>query len=548
MASERAVDELLSGERMSVRQVEDLCGFKMPRERVYTVREYEAPGPVGERYIWSNGPIDIIMGPAGSGKSVASIFKVLRFTLNEFPACRDGIVRCKGTVVRDNYQLLYRSTLQSWFEWFPLTIYPDFTGGSNRPGCHKLRISTVRNIDGVDREVPVDLQVDFFSIKDINYEQMFKSYETSWAWANEADALDEAALPFFYSRTERYPPLQMLPAGTRRPRMLGADMNPPDPKHPLYLAAKRGSFREDFDPATEERTVNFFMQPSGLAPNAENRRGKTLAAYQAEMATLPEDVSRRQVQGLPGRVKDGLPVYDKAFSEQVHVAPEALPLLPNVPLNIGFDQGGQSGGAGQPAAALFQVAPNGQIRFVGEVSTAAGTGVERFLDQLRPLLTVRFHGLPPGVFTCDPAGFFGGDKVYATLAWAEIVQNALGHRIDPAPSNEWTPRLEALSAPLGRFIAPGVPMMVFCPVHCPKLIEAMAGDYKFGKRHDKTYDPMPMKNQASNIAEAAQYGVLGVTGLQGLVNTIVAGNRGGNVEAFKPRAVVQNGQFDVWNT
>lgn len=539
-------EALASGDRMTVRQVEDLCGFRMPKEQVFTVREYRPPGPIGERYIWSNGPIDVIMGPAGAGKSVASIFKALRFTLHEMPVCRDGIVRAKGTVIRDNYQLLYRSTLQSWFEWFPVTLFPDFTGGKDRPGCHKFRVATVREVNGVMREVPVDLQVDFFSISDLNYEQMFKSYETSWAWANEADALDEGAVPFFYSRTERFPPLKLLPPGARLPRMLGADINPPDPKHPLYVAAKRGSFREDFDPSREPRTVNFFVQPSGLAPNAENREGKRLEAYQAEMATLPADVSRRQVEGLPGRVKDGLPVYDTAFAEAIHVAPVALPLLPGIPINIGFDQGGQSGGAGQPAAALFQVAPNGQIRFVGEVSTSAGTGVERFLDQLRPLLAVRFHGLPPGVFTCDPAGFFGGDKVYATLAWAEIVQKALGHRIDPAPTNEWTPRLEALSLPLGRSIAPGVPMMVFCPTHCPKLIEALAGDYKFGKRHDKTYDPMPMKNQASNIAEAAQYGALGVLGLTGLVNRIAGGNRGSNVHSFEPRAVVQSADWSVF--
>lgn len=181
------------------------------------------------------------------------------------------------------------------------------------------------------------------------------------------------------------------------------------------------------------------------------------------------------------------------------------------------------------------------------VSCPPGTGAERFLNQLVPLLRTRFRGIPPGIWTGDPAGFMGGDKVYGTLSWFEIVQRALGHRIDPAPTQEWTARLEALGTLLRRDIARDVPAIIFCPVHCAAMVEALDGDFKFGKRHDGTFDPLPVKNTAANIGEAGQYGLLGVQRLSGIAGAILAGHNTGNVTAFQPRAVEQKADWNVWS-
>jgi len=530
------------------RQLEDLCGFRMPSSAKFSLTRYSPPGPVGAAYIESMGPIDLIMGPGGSGKTVASAVKPVRFAGMHMPVCTDGVIRVKATVVRDNYRSLYRSTLQTWFDWFPVSLYPDFSGGQDRPGCHKIEFDTVRLVAGVAREVRVKLQVDFFAVGDLNYELLFKSYETSYAWATEADGLDWQVIPFFFSRTGRYPSRRLLPPGAELPRVMSVDMNPPAPKHPLYLAAKRGSFREDFDPAGDEpRSINFFEQPSGLSDQAENRAGKPRAEYELEMRTMPKDQSRRMVEGKVGRVKDGLPVYDEDFDRERHVAKAQLEVLPGLPLNVGFDQGGQSGGAGQPAAYGFQEAPNGQHRGLFALSCPPGTGVERFLDQFAAILRhPRLTGIPPGRWTGDPAGFMGGDKVYGTLSWFEIVQKAIGHRIDPAPTQEWTPRLEALGSLMRRSINRDTPKFVLCPVFCGPLIDALEGDYRFGKRHDGTYDPKPIKNMAANIAEAAQYGELGVSGITNLAELISKGVNPSNVHSLTPRAVVQSADWNVF--
>jgi hypothetical protein len=553
-------DILTSGEKLSSRQLEDLMNsyrglgetpFRMPQQATFSLGTYTPPGPVCGAYIRSEGPIDAIMGPGGSGKTIGSAFKAVRFVVKLMPICLDGVIRGKVTVVRDNYRQLYKSTLQSWFHWFPTTRHPDFSGGQDRPGTHRLKLMTYREIRGVMREVKVDLQVEFFAIADIDYEFAFKSYETSYAWPTEADSLPPASIPFFFSRTGRYPSLDLLPDEVRAldeplPRALGWDMNPPPPKHPTLVAAQRGSFREDFDPAKDRRTINFFVQPSGLAENAENRAGKTRRAYELELEVMPKDDARRMVLGLPGRVKDGLPVYDEDFDREKHVAPSAIEILPNVPLHLGFDQGGQSGGAGQPAVVGFQVAPNGQYRGVLSIATKPGTGAERFLDQLVPVLRGRFRNVPPGVWTGDPAGFMGGDKVYGTLSWFEIVQRTLGHRIDPAHTQQWTERLEALGTLMRRDISRDTPRLLLCPIHCGPLIEALAGDFKFGKRHDGTYDPLPVKNMAANVAEAAQYVCLGLQGLAGVAGMITNSFNPSNVHSLTPRAVVQTGDWPVF--
>lgn len=541
-------DDPLEGvEVMTRRQLQGLVDFELPRAPKWKPGQYSPPGPIGQAYIASSGPIDGIMGPGGSGKTVASAWKGIRFSLQTMPICRDGIVRVKGTVVRDNYRSLYRTTLQSWFDIFPMDMEGSvFSGGQDRPAVHQLRLETVRLVGGVNKVVPVDLRVEFFAIADVNYELLFKSYETSWAWATEADGLPVEAIPFFYSRTARFPAQRMLPPATSRARVAFFDLNPPDPEHPLLQACERGSFKEDFDPERDVKTINFFRQPSGLSDQAENRAGKSLAEYQAEMNALPRDVSRRMVEGKPGRQKSGLPVYDEEFERDRIVSGQPLPVLPHLPIHIGFDQGGAGGSAGAPGAEIFQQAPNGQIRFLDEVIASPGTGVERFLEALIPILITRFQHLPPGIFACDPSGFYGGDKVYGSLAWAEIVGKALGHRLSPAPSNEWTPRRESLAMLMTRSVSAGVPKMIVDP-RCRVLIRGLSSAYKYSRRHDGTYDPRPIKNFEATAVEAAQYGVLGVIGLAGTIGQISQGSRPGGGQPFNTGVKQLGSDFSVWD-
>lgn len=495
--------------------VERLCGFRPAREARFSLATYQPPGPIAAAYIRSRGPIDAITGPGGSGKTVASIWKAIRFAIEATPVCVDGRIRVRGACVRDNLRSLYRTTLQSWFDFFPIAKYPEFFGGQDRPAKHLLKLMTVR--DG--REVRVDLQMEFFGIADTNYEQIFKSYEVTFAWATEADGVPAPAIPFFYSRTARFPRQDLIGDQTRA-RMMMVDFNPPDPDHPLWVAVTRGSFREDFDAATQARTVNLFQQPSGLSPQAENRKGKSLAEYQAEADALPKDEARRMVEGRPGRVKDGLPVYDEEWDDEAFVAPTALAILPDLPIHAGFDQDFS------PAAVFFQETPDGQLRFLRECYLGHGVGVDRFVEALLPILHGDLRGLRPGVFAADPAGWYGADRDYGQLAWAEAMSAALGVRIVPAPTNEWDMRRVALSCLMKTTKRGGrdFPHMLLDP-SCKKLRKGLASGFKYAKHHDGTFSKRPIKNEHSHLCDAAQYGALAVRGVAGLTATIAAADR-----------------------
>ncbi len=524
-------------DHLSKKNIEELCEGRLPASSSFSIGRYSPPGPVGAAYIVSDGPIDAIMGPGGSGKTIASIFKGIRFSVNKMPVCTDGRIRCKGTVIRDNYRSLYRTTLQSWFHWFPVEKHPKFFGGQDRPARHRLELSVGRMVNGVAREVPVDLDVEFFAVQDVNYELLFKSYETSWAWATEADGIDVNAIPFFYGRTARYPSLDLLPEKTIRPRVAFVDFNPPDPEHPLLAACQRGSFKDDFNPEKDPRVINFFRQPSGLAANAENRAGKTLAEYQAEMDALTKDQARRMVQGMPGRVKNGLPVYDEEFDYETHVSTAPLAILQNTPIHIGFDQDLS------PAAVFFQMAPTGQIRVLREVVPAHGTGIERFLEQIFPVLMGDLRGLPPGIFAADPAGFMGADKIAGDLSWAQAMSKGLGHMVIPAPSNEPKLRRESLSVLMTRNVSAHTPALTIDP-SCKMVIRGLSTGYRYQKQTNG-YSNQPIKNEFSHPIEALQYGVLSVRGVAGIIASASSAGRPSNVVSFT--GSVGNTNFNVWN-
>ncbi len=517
---------------LSRSQLAELCECRqeeLPAAPLFQIGSYTPPGPVGASYIRSLGPIDVIMGPAGSGKTIASIFKVIRFSIGAMPVCTDNVIRVRGTVLRDNFRAMYRTTIRSWFEFFPPDYHGAiFTGGQDRPAQHILKLSTVRTVGGVVREVPVELTVDFFAVADVSIEDLLKGYETSWVWCNEGDLLHERVIPFAYSRTGRYPPKQKLPPGTRLPRVVAADMNPPKPKHPLLVAAKAGTFQnlELVSPeaaAPVERAVNFFTQPSGLSKEAENRAGKSFEAYAEEARTGSDEDVRRFVHGLPGYPSDGRPIYRKEFRRADHVAAGHLVPDPRLPLHAGFDQGLKG------CAIFLQEDSHGQLRVLREVPPPAeGWGFARFIEACLPLLHSDFRGCAPGVWAGDPAGFYGADTKGGERSWMEAVSIGLGRRIEPAPSQETGLRWEAVRIPLRTMIEPGRPAIII-DSRCEMLIEGFEAEYKHPKRANGSYGDEADKNLHSNIHDALQYIILTLRGADAVIHQAGRAGRPGNV-------------------
>lgn len=492
----------------------------------FSLFNFEPPGPVAEAYLYDvTTPIPLIMGPFGSGKTTTSIFKLFH-NVSRVPPCRDGVTRARCCVIRDQYRALYRTTLESWFKFFPKDFPGShFEGGQDRPAKHTIRFVTPRGR-------PFEVITDFYAVGDHAIEELLKGYEPTFGYANEADLLHDSVLPYLYGRLGRYPSRDMLAdPDADMPEQVFGDLNPPDVDHWIYRKTQ-----EERDPAYQ-----LYKQPSGLSNEAENRRGVPRTRYENMARTLPADQVRRFVHGKFGYAVDGRPVHGEEFSEELHVSRDPLEPLDGLPLNLGLD-GGLS-----PAAVIGQLQPNGQDRVLAELVPPHGTGPGRFAEMLVDLLQTRFRGCPIGVATCDPANFFGADREGGELAWVETVMRAIGKRIDPAPTNEPAIRIEAVRAGLVRMINAQTPATLIDP-RCRMLIGGFVANYRYRRHRVGTrdqYSERPEKNDWSHPHDANQYRVLGLRGRVGVINEAARAGRAGNVVA--PVFGRARSDFNVWD-
>ncbi|WP_292055514.1 hypothetical protein [Martelella sp.] len=527
------------------------------------LKHYRPPGPVGAAFLVSRGPIDIIMGPAGSGKTVVSCAKGPMLAASYMPVCKDGWVRFKLSTVRDTYRDFARTALASWHEMFPRD-HPwtvSYEGGQDRPIKHRLKWEAWRGPD----KVMIDFILETGAIGDANVEQYIKGFETSAGWGNEVDLLDERVPGLLFQRTGRYPPVEMIapseldrvskdgrkamelmgmtvePNEVVLPRIFWGDMNPPDIDHPLLKQCGYGHHKDQKNPA-----FNFFQQPGGLDAGAENRVGKPRSSYELEAKTQPEHIVRRMVHGLAGYAQDGKPVYPE-FSQNRHVADQTIAPVKGIPLTMGMDAGGS------PAATIGQFLPNGQNRLLCEVASEPGTGPSTFGNMLLEVLMSRFPGMPIAGVWCDPAAFMGGDTNTGEFNWVLTVQNVIRMPIMPAPSNEPGIRQEAVRWYLGGRID-GTTERYLVDPSCRLMIGGFAAHYKLTKQASigGTDKLAVVKNEYSHPHDAEQYRCLGYRGLASVIGDAAKNSLPANVSnLFSQRKKREEAgpkrDFNVWD-
>lgn len=467
----------------------------------FTLTEYRAPGPVAAAYIHDPGRIVFITGPQGSGKTHASIYKLVKNHHERGFLCKDGWIRSRAVVVRERQRVMETTTLQSWHKWFAKN-YPGSTweGGGDRPATQILRWETARH----GQRVKSELIVEFKGLGDNSLEENFKGWEGNQVWGNECDQLDERTLPFIYGRTGRYPSADLIADIERdRPAFRAGfgDFNPTDVQHWLYKQL------------VKERKFPLHRQPSGLSPEAENlmnlQGGR--AYYEEQAAVMDELDLRRLVHGEFGFTRDGLPVYHREFRESLHVAREPLKVIPQLPVHGGFD-----GGMGMtPAGVFFQVTPAGQVRVLAECFDGhMGSG--RFAELVHRVRSERFGSCPSGMFGHDPAAVYGADKEGGELSWVDTMQVATGLPLTAAPSQEPGLRHDAVRVHFNRVLETGERGLIICP-SCEMIVAACVAYYRFAKRNDGSIEERVEKNRYSHLMEALEYGLLTLYGRAGVM-------------------------------
>jgi hypothetical protein len=442
---------------------------------------YTAPGAVAEAFLECEDPIAVCMGPVAGGKTTAGLQRGVLMS-HLWPETRPGLRRVKFTIIRRLYKDLEKTTMASWNQWYPRTM-GTWRGAAGDPATHDL---VFPHISGRGR---IELRVEFVALGDLRIEEALRSYESSYFFVDEVDTAAENTLTFCYQRAGRYPRETVA----INPKMVWGSCNAPVEDNWVVR-----DFIDDPKPGHV-----LYRQPSGLSPQAENLAILGADYYRKLAEVLPPFERKRFIDNIPGLSRGAEAIYEE-FNPDLHVAATQLDPLPGRPVIVGMDAGGT------PAAAIMQIAANGQRRILAEISTHAKdggsiTGPHRFGEALAQLLAERFRGFTPrGI--ADPSAAFGADKVNGEASWIEIVARVAGIPVTAAPTNDPTIRREALRLPMTQLIDGRAPGLLVCP-SCRLLKRALASDYRWvvtaGRRTGHT-----LKNWASHLTEAAQYGAL----------------------------------------
>ena len=446
---------------------------------------YRPPGPSVGGFFASSASVRVILGPFGSGKSVACCMEIMRRARQQKPNSM-GIRKTRWAVIRNTYPELKLTTLKTWFDWFDESMGPYH---ASPPYQHTLQFQ-------LEDKTWVDAEVIFLALDSVDDVKKLLSLEVTGAYLNELREIPKSIIDALHGgRIGRYP--SMAEGG---PTWYGiiADTNMPDTDHWLH------------DMCEEEKPQgwDFFKQPPAVqkvdgkwlqSETAENIQNLVPGFYQNGLTGKSEEWIRVYYGCEYGFVLDGKPVYPEYFDSQ-HCSADVINPDKSLPLFVGIDFGLT------PAAVFAQRYPNGRWVWVDEIVTE-DMGVVRFGEALGRKLRGEYAGFKIGGIYGDPAGE-QRSQVDERTPFEALA--GVGVAARPAPSNDFIKRREAVSIPLTRMID-GKAGLILSPA-CKILRKAMRGGYKYRRvmvQGKERSTDVPDKNNFSHVAEAGQYLMLG---------------------------------------
>lgn len=465
---------------------------------------YTAP-PTCARLMRSKAFIRLIAGPVGSGKTTALIHELLRRAIEQhkapdgyrytrFAICRQTLTQLKATVLKDILAWLGRLVVWKVSE---NTLYINF--GDVRSEWLLIPM-----------EEPED-------------QRRLLSSQLTGAWISEGIEIDVDLVQPIAGRCGRYP---SAPMGGCTWSGVVIDTNMPTEGTPWHNAMA----------IETPKQWQIFIQPGGMTEEAENlewlnqtpetlklrvdvageleqRRAQGRLYYVRQLDSGNPDWIRRYVHAQYGNDPSGMAVFRETFRPQT---PAGLPwhvhdvvnVVPMNPLIVGQDFGRD------PCAVVGQLDAMGCLLIVGEV-VSHEMGLELHIQtNLRPYMSqARFLGLPI-VVVGDPSGQ-ARSTLYEETSFDLLKRS--GFASYPAPTNDIDARLRAVESYFLQARA-GSAAIKISREHCPTLIRALSGGYRFEYLKTGMAKALPDKNKFSHIADAMQY--LCCTAHGGLINML----------------------------
>ena len=447
------------------------------------------PTPTGKAVIESQKKYTFIVGPVGGAKTTACLFKIIYQAKLQRANPADGIRYSRFAVIRSTNRQLFDTTLKSFFDWFPPGVAGEWQATQK---------TFIFRFDDVHCEVmfrPLDGPSDVSNVL---------SLELTGAMFDEFVEIPREIVDAVQSRCGRYPSPKR--GGCSWAGCWGAS-NPGTQDSWWYEWLYNEWPEESGGLAEQEEVLNFFVQPSGFSPNAENlpnlrgwdEKTKT-SSYYVELAKgkTPEWV-KQFIEVQWGYSQRGKPVY-KMFKTDLHVAKQPLKYNPHLPVVMGFDAGLT------PAAAFFQQDSFGRLLLLAEL-VSENMGAQRFCrEKVKPLLKRMFPDARLIVYA-DPATKQRAQTDEKTVA--SVLEKELGVRVKPTKSNDLASRLGAVDGFLTQLTEAG-PALLIDP-SCKNAIAGFSNGYRYAINTKGVTADTPEKNSYSHLADAIQYGCQGIT-------------------------------------
>ncbi len=434
--------------------------------------KYSPAGPVIKRFHESKAFVRGIMGPIGSGKSTAAVIEILRRAQMQAKS-PDGIRRTRWCVVRNSYPELKSTTIKTWSQWLPLSF-----GRTNfdSPITHFVKTADL------------EIEVLFLALDRPEDQRKLLSLEITGAWLNECREIPKQILDTLTGRAGRYP--SKIQGGCSWAGVI-MDTNPCDTSSWYYRLAE-----EDTPEGWE-----FFKQPSGRSPEAENVANLPARYYERVMAGKDDDFIKVYVDGEYGFLSAGKPVFPQ-YRDSVHCSSEPINPDEHFGLLIGADFGLT------PAATIAQKQPDGRWLIIDELTTD-NTGIKRFAELLVSYMAINYPDHNVLAAWGDPSGAYGAETEEET---ALGIMNAVTQwKWRPAPGdNTLHERLEVVRNVLNRNVD-GNPGILISP-KCAMLRKGFANGYSYKlaqSGNGEVVHETPSKNEYSHVHDALQYLLLG---------------------------------------
>lgn len=470
----------------------------------------------------------VILGPVGSGKTHGIIILLWMKCVAQAPG-PDGVRRTRWAICRKYLSDLKKTAMKDVHAIFGMVDEGGIAHHNTNDNTTWLRYDLA---DGTR----VEAELIFMPLEDQKDAGRLLSLQLTGAWLSECIeiSVNDVVGPLA-GRVGRYPNSTM--GGCTWSGIL-ADTNFP---------MEGDDWWEKFERATPDNW-RVFKQPGGMEPNAENlewlkqppdlarlplyhkdEHGRYLKDGEGHFVIYEENMARRRAHGQAAYYGDlmqnqteayvnryvharygidpaGSAVYKDTFLPAKHITrdedgdPTTLDPEPGYPLIVGQDFGRN------PWSLITQVDSRGRLRVLREVP-GVDTGLIRHLrENLKPTLRQHYSNYDV-ILIGDPTGRNRSGQ--GELNDFEIIRReGLKHLPWQEVSNSVDERIQAVDVMLSAFDING-PLLTIDAVHCPTLVMALSGQYKFTKRKvsgNTVTPPKPDKNHPySDVVDCLQY-------------------------------------------